>query len=397
MPFLKPSGRGWSLIRILRWHSLAVFLLALGLRASAQEPSQPPAATPNTPPAKGSHARSLTKTDAAEITEDDVKRQLEGKSFYLRSGYLENSLRFNYQGQLMGSAPQTSYTLSVIEIHKVHLSKARLEIEGIRYGLHFQSAQPTEDPIEESEKVRVTPKKKVFRIVIFRENKGDFKDKGEKTKKQKKQKGAPPDSASAAQGQAASGDAQESLGPHGRANQTLETAIDHVLAAKIDDRMLASLPDYWQFYFKAAARKSDYKPSDPAVLRQSAVDQKARLLSTFDPPSNEYAQSAGVVGVAAYHVVVTESGRPGEIAIARPIGVGLDENAVASIRKASFAPALKNGKPVPVVLDVLVQFRIYSKATGAASAEPVSAAATPQAAPLPGPYSVGQPAVKPPQ
>ena len=168
-------------------------------------------------------------------------------------------------------------------------------------------------------------------------------------------------------------------------------------AAKIDDRMLASLPDYWQFYFKAAAAKSDYRPSDPAVLRQSAVDQKARLLSTFDPPSNEYAQNAGVVGVAAYHVVVTESGRPGEIAIARPIGVGLDENAIASIRKASFAPALKNGKPVPVMLDLLVQFRIYSKTTGAASPEPVSTAATPQAPPLPGPYSVGQPAVKPPQ
>ena len=202
----------------------------MGLRASAQAPVRPPAPIPNAPPAKGSHARSVTKTDTAEITEDDVKRQLEGKSFYLRGGYLENSLRFDYQGHLIGSAPKTSYTLSVIEIHKVHLSKTRLEVEGIRYGLHFQSAQPTEDPHRRVGEGPGHTQKKVFRIVISRENKADFKDKGEKTKKQKKQKGASPDTA--AQGQAASGNAQESLGPHGRANQTLETAIDHVFGCQ---------------------------------------------------------------------------------------------------------------------------------------------------------------------
>ena len=67
--------------------------------------------------------------------------------------------------------------------------------------------------------------------------------------------------------------------------------------------------------------------------------------------------------MALYHVVVGADGKPGEIAVARPIGFGLDENAVASIRKASFSPAMKDGKPVPVLLDLVVQFRIYSKRT----------------------------------
>jgi hypothetical protein len=64
----------------------------------------------------------------------------------------------------------------------------------------------------------------------------------------------------------------------------------------------------------------------------------------------------------------------------------LDENAVAAIRKAKFSPALKDGKPVPVLLDLVVQFRILSKRT-AVHAEP-----EPTDKPvLPGPYSVPRP------
>jgi TonB family protein len=391
MPGFDPRLRKGPFSSTLRRHAIAVILLVPAMTAAAQSTAPPPVGTPSTPPAIGSRASSFTTNDGPEISEYDVKRQLEGKSFYLRGGYLENSLRFDYRGKLTQTAPQTSYTMSLIEIHKVHLTKSRLEIEGIRYGLHFQSSRPTEDPLQQSEKVRLTPKKKVLRIVILRESMSDFKRKVEKPKKQK-QSGAP-----RAGSPAVAVATPPSQAPKALANQALENAIDNVFAASIDDRMIASLPDYWQLYFRAAASKSDYKPNEPDVLRQSAVDRKARLLTQFAPPTNEFAERAGVVGVAAYHVVVTPSGRPAEIAIARPIGVGLDEDVVASLRKASFEPALKDGKPVPVELDVLVQFLIHSQKTGSASdSGPVSAATTPAAAPLPGPYSAGQPAPKQP-
>ena len=116
------------------------------------------------------------------------------------------------------------------------------------------------------------------------------------------------------------------------------------------------------------------------------MDQKARLLTNFEPDSNEFAQAAAVAGMALYHVVIGPDGKAGEIAVARPIGFGLDENAVASIRKASFQPAMKDGKPVPVLLDLIVQFRIFSKRT-AVHAEP-EPADKPKETILPGPYSV---------
>jgi TonB family protein len=87
-----------------------------------------------------------------------------------------------------------------------------------------------------------------------------------------------------------------------------------------------------------------------------------------------------------YHAVIDADGKPQEIVVSRPIGFGLDESAADSIRKASFQPATKDGKPVPVVLDVVVQFRIYSKRTNQPARPDAEAAnAGPK---LPGPYSV---------
>jgi TonB family protein len=165
--------------------------------------------------------------------------------------------------------------------------------------------------------------------------------------------------------------------------QRLKDTLGRLFTPSLDDRFVGSMPAYWQLYYKRLAAKSDYHPSDPSVLRQSQVDKKARLITAVDPPSNEYAQEYGVVGQALYHVVVDPAGKPGEIAVGQPIGFGLDENAVETLKKATFQPAIKDGKPVSVVLDLIVQFHIYSKLTSGTSkpdkeAKPV----------LPGPYSL---------
>jgi TonB family protein len=173
------------------------------------------------------------------------------------------------------------------------------------------------------------------------------------------------------------------------AMRVLRNALEQIFAQGLDAQMMASLPDFWKLYYQAVAAKTDYRPKDPAVLHQNMVDQKARLLTQFEPDSNEFAQAAGVAGMAQYHVVIEPDGKVGEVAISRPIGFGLDENAVAAIKAAKFAPAIKDGKPVAVMLDLNVPFRIFSKLTNVqAPPEPADKPAEPV---LPGPYSVPRP------
>ena len=335
-----------------------------------------------------------------------MRQQLAGKTFYLRGGWLDNNLHFKDNGQLDGSSPKASYTLSLVQIDRVHLDKHHLELDGTRYGLHFLGAAPFED--QAVDRVRLTTKKKPLHITIDREE--VIIPKKEKPPKQSKKKPASPSKqvpgqpASAAAGSqtAAASPAPAPAAPpppdlsrHGvtvtlsqaHANKALRDALDGIFASGIDKSIIATLPAYWQLYYKDVEAKQDYRPGDPSVLRESQVDKKARLVSIIDPPSNEYAQKNGVAGMSMYNVVVEPNGKAGEIAIARPIGFGLDENAVDAIRKAKFDPAVKNGKPVPAVLDLVVEFRIYSKLTDRAAAKTNGA---PQPV-LPGPYSVNQP------
>jgi len=426
--------------------------LGFGLAASAQQPQpdaapQPApstaapdaAAAPNAAPAAQQPAATVppapastpaTKEnsnseppEAGGITEEELRRLLVGKSLYLRSGYLDNSLNFNEHGMLVGHSPQGSYTLSGVEIERVRLTKHKLELEGARYGLHFLGALPYEDPTKAVDRVRITPKKKMLRITVDRESvvkPKKIKEKDRKTGTPARTAPAGPTAAQTASVTAAAAQPAPQPNEPSEADQTkaeiaaappaerpadpqsvttttspaharklLKDALDKIFAQGFDDRLMAAMPSFWKLYYQAVAAKSDYRPSDSAVLRQNAVDKKARLLSTFEPESNEFAQTNGVAGMALYHVVIGADGKPGEIAVARPIGFGLDENAVEAIRKASFEPAIKDGQPVPVLLDLVVQFRIFSKRTAVAG-QPEERNKPPERQ-LPGPYSVQHP------
>lgn len=412
---------------------LALLACFLSDAAPAQPPAQPtpaataPAATQT--PAAARAAKSAPKpapaADAARsagITEDELRQLLVGKTFYLRGGYLDDSLNFNEHGGMIGHSPVGSYTLCMVEIEKVRLTKHKVELDGMRYGLHFLGALPYEDPASAVDRVRITPKKKVLHISIDRE----LVVKPKKVKAEKPAKGAKPTAQSTAPLQAGAGAATPGTSAGGEkaasdadelkaeiaaapaterpadaasvttttspahSAQVLKDALDNIFAAGLDARMMATMPEFWKLYYQAAAAKSDYRPSDPAVQRQSTVDTKARLVSSFEPDSNEYAQQAGVAGMALYHAVIGADGTAQEIAVGRPIGFGLDENAVAAIRKAKFEPAMKEGKPVPVLLDLVVEFRIYSKRTAAVAATPKEAGKAVEPS-LPGPYSIPHP------
>jgi hypothetical protein len=382
--------------------------LGLGQMAFGQAPKADQANALATPAiAAAAQSADGNESQAGGITEDEIRQLLLGKTLYLRGGYLDNSLSFDEHGQMLGHSPLGSYTLSLIEINKVHLSKRKLDLVGVRYGLHFLGALPNEDPLKAVDRVRITPKKKALKITIDRELVVTPKKKKKKMNQEAAAASrtvsaeASPAPAPATVGEESRAEMTTTLGPPtsietsgvstttspAHSARLLRDAMDRVFSQGLDDRMIASMPGFWKLYYEAAAHQTDYRPADPAIYRQNTVDQKAKLLSPLDAPSNEFAQTGGVAGMALYHAVIGVDGKPQEIVVGRPIGFGLDENAADTIRKASFQPAIKDGKPVPVMLDLVIEFRIYSKRTNQPSKPGPDDAGTK----LPGPYSVNHP------
>jgi TonB family protein len=79
-------------------------------------------------------------------------------------------------------------------------------------------------------------------------------------------------------------------------------------------------------------------------------------------PEPEYSEEARKVkheGTVILSLVVDEQGRARDIRVARSLGMGLDEKAIEAVKKWKFAPGTKDGIPVPVQVNVEVNFRLY--------------------------------------
>jgi TonB family protein len=310
------------------------------------------------------------------LTEDALRARYVGKLIFLRGSYLGDDLNFDQNGKVNGSPTVASFTLSAFKVTKVKLSKRKLDIEADRYGLHYLGALPYEDENKPFDMVKIS--KKPVHISIDREL-----IVVPKVKKEKKKNEPTPQELAAAQTLKTRNDAASATAPatpatNGAAVETYQAlaavspahsamlmnkALDNIFAGDIDHSIIAHLPDYWQEYFNSKSQHRQYMPADANIKVVSEGMTPPRVLNSIDPSSNEYAQKYGIAGMELLRTVVDASGIPRQIAIARPIGFGLDEKAVEAVKNSHFKPAIQNGQAVPVVIDMVVTFRIYSNRT----------------------------------
>ena len=325
------------------------------------------------------------QTDAAllkstpPLTEDDLRTRYVGKLIFLRGSYLGDDLDFDMNGKVNGSPTVASFTLSAFEVRKVKLSKHKLDIEADRYGLHYFGALPYEDDTKSFDQVKIS--KKPVHISIDREVIVI-----PKVKKDKKKKELTPQELAAAQSlktrdAAAGPNASQPAAPAATPAAAAETnaalaavspahsamvmnkALDNIFANNIDQAMMSHLPDYWQEYFASKTQHRPFMPADASIKVVGEGVTPPQVLNSIDPSSNEFAQQFGIAGMELLRTVVDSTGVPRQIVIARPIGFGLDEKAVEAVKNSHFRPATANGQPVPVVVDLVVTFRIYSNRT----------------------------------
>ena len=82
------------------------------------------------------------------------------------------------------------------------------------------------------------------------------------------------------------------------------------------------------------------------------------VLSKVEPEYSEEARKAKWQGTVVLQLVVDEHGMPQQMKVTRSLGLGLDEKAIQAVGKWRFKPGLKDGKPVPVIATIEVNFRL---------------------------------------
>jgi periplasmic protein TonB len=83
------------------------------------------------------------------------------------------------------------------------------------------------------------------------------------------------------------------------------------------------------------------------------------VLSSVDPEYSDEARRAKYTGIVVVSLVVDAFGMPQRVHVIRHLGMGLDEKAIQAVQQYRFKSAEYQGRPVPVEVNIEVNFQIY--------------------------------------
>jgi TonB family protein len=260
----------------------------------------------------------LTPASFAQKTEADVRARLVDKPLYLRGQWTADKLAFDASGRLQGKSATVSFTLSGIAIDQVQLARNGLTLNGQRVALEFVQDGPQRVGLLERNLPGSLSRAEQVILHIQRPRDGDY-------------------------------------------TAALDAIFTHTLAD-----LVPQMPDYWQPYASQhllpagsdAPRAAD--DSGAETFRPGADGVSApKLVTRVDPEYSEAARVLRYSGVVLLRFRVGANGVPSQVRILRPVGLGLDERAVAAVSQYRFQPAMRGGSPVAVDLNVEVSFHIF--------------------------------------
>ena len=231
------------------------------------------------------------------------------KPLYLRGFWTDDKLQFDADGHPKRSYARGSFTVSGFDATKVSLSGNKLKIDGERFGLEFTPEGDTQKyPIPEStltlyqtnERAQKEIPKEVIHIEIEGVKGGDF-----------------------------------------------GKALDTIFAGDLAE-LVPSLPTCWQHFAGSHFRfHGDIGKVSPDVTADLLVPGVAesrpmhiggsitppKVLSSVQPDYTEAARHLKRSGKTQVYLWVGADGMPSHLAIMRPVGLGLDEAAIAAVSK----------------------------------------------------------------
>jgi TonB family protein len=93
------------------------------------------------------------------------------------------------------------------------------------------------------------------------------------------------------------------------------------------------------------------------TARSEGVVPPVALMQCRQPEYTEEARIAHLAGIVTMSLTVDDDGIPADIQVVNPVGLGLDESAVTCMRQSRYSPAQKDGKPVPLKINVSLAFQ----------------------------------------
>lgn len=143
-----------------------------------------------------------------------------------------------------------------------------------------------------------------------------------------------------------------------------QTALAAIFSQGIDRALQQSLPAYWRHYFDPQLAWPPDSLANTTIYSTASVND-----NTVKPPAPihrtlpEYTSAARndrVQGAIILTLVVDGAGSTQRIAIAQPLGYGLDAQAARAAGKLRFTPCEKDGQPVACSMFLRQEFRLAS-------------------------------------
>jgi TonB family protein len=261
---------------------------------------------------------------SSDDLEEYLKSNYADKVLTLRHFYKGERLSFQSDGSLVGSAEEGPWTVDgQIQVRQIKRHGSSLQIQGRRVCLVFDGrGKPFRDVLSFLAESKLKDRDKLENF--FRAN-------------------------SVAVEIALASDRPDL--------SVVSTAMNAVFLSSAES-IRDVVPEYWRDYFDQINGRPPGSASAPMYNIKSGITAP-RVVNQSEPEFSEEARLAKYQGTMTVSLVVDPYGSVRDIQILSPLGLGLDEKAVAAVSAWKFNPAMKDDQPVPVKIAVDVSFRLY--------------------------------------
>jgi TonB family protein len=280
---------------------------------------------------------------------DDVAGKLKGKVVFLRGMELGRKLTFDAKGNVVGDATAGPFAYSAVKVEGIHGSRTAVEIKGRRVALVFQTPSPSL-PLS-TKNLRFVPLKEPVKISIATDS-------------------SDPQALEAALNQVFATTAESALAGKTQEEQQAElstigstASIDAYQPKNLVQSSEITKLTHPQNGVKIT-RLTPIAPSGAPIALESGTSADGGtsnpiLISSANPNYTDEARKKRISGFCVLSVIVDPSGYPTHIRLARSADPGLDAEAMIAVSQYRFKPGRLRGEVVPVLIRVMVNFRIY--------------------------------------